>query len=223
MTARHRSTAETGRPAPRLYLVTPRLADPESFSSALAAALGAGDIAAVLLRLEAADHDTLVGRIKAIAPAVQDTGAALLIDGPPAIVRASGADGAHLPHVTALAEAIPRLKPDHIAGCGGLESRHDAMTAGELGADYVMFGEPDAQGGRAPSATVLERASWWAELFVAPCVAWAATLDEVGALAAARADFVAIGNGDMLWTDSAGPAAIVAAALARLKVAEPVL
>ena len=39
--------------------------------------------------------------------------------------------------------AVASLKPDRIAGCGGLATRHDAMLAAESGADYVMFGEPD--------------------------------------------------------------------------------
>ena len=40
---------------------------------------------------------------------------------------------------------MPSLKPDRIAGVGGLSTRHDSMVAGETGADYVLFGEPDAQ------------------------------------------------------------------------------
>ena len=51
------------------------------------------------------------------------------------------------------------------------------------------------------SAAILERVGWWAEVFEIPCVALAASLDEVGALAAAGADFVAVG--DFIWTDPA--------------------
>ena len=40
--------------------------------------------------------------------------------------------------------ALEQLKPERIAGAGGLATRHDAMLAAEAGADYVMFGEPDA-------------------------------------------------------------------------------
>ena len=82
------------------------------------------------------------------------------------------------------------LKPDRIVGAGGLQSRHDAMTAGEAGADYVLFGEPDRDGHRPRLEAIVERVHWWAEVFEPPCVGYAATLDEVGALAAAGADFV---------------------------------
>src|SRR6185295_5670442 len=134
---------ETRRPAPRLYLVTPQVADPAGPLDALAAALGAGDVAAVLLRLAAADERTLVNRAKALAGVVQDRGAALLVDGLPDLVARAGADGAHLTGIDVFEGAVGALKPSRIAGCGGLKTRHDAMLAGERGADYVMFGEPD--------------------------------------------------------------------------------
>ncbi len=121
------------RPAPRLYLVTPVVAEPAAFVGQLAAALGAADIAAVLLRLAPADERTLINRIKAIAPAVQERGAALLLDGHPELVSRSGADGAHLTGSDGVKEFIGGLKPERIAGVGGLASRHDAMLAAEVG------------------------------------------------------------------------------------------
>ena len=72
------------------------------------------------------------------------------------------------------------------------------MTAGEVGADYVMFGEPRRDGCVPPLAETLERVAWWAEIFVTPCVAYAARLDDAAALAAAGADFVALG--DAVWS-----------------------
>src|ERR1700704_6299966 len=91
--------------------------------------------------------------------------------------------------------APPRaaLQPQRIAGCGGLITRHDAMLAAEVGADYVLFGEPDQDGHRPAFEAVAERVTWWAEIFEPPCVAFAATLAEVNGLAAAGADFIAVG------------------------------
>ena len=65
------------RPAPRLYLVTPQLADPSRFIHQLTAALEAGDVAAVLLRLADVDERTSINCAKALAPAVQSKDAAL--------------------------------------------------------------------------------------------------------------------------------------------------
>ena len=88
----------------------------------------------------------MISRIKALLPAVQNAGAALLLDGHVELVARAGADGAHLNGLAAMEDAMPSLKPDRIAGVGGLATRHDSMAAGEAGADYVLFGEPDAKG-----------------------------------------------------------------------------
>ena len=66
------------RPRQRLYLITPQLGDTASFARDIGAALEAGDIAAVLLRLEPADERTLVDRAKAIAAVAQRRDIALI-------------------------------------------------------------------------------------------------------------------------------------------------
>lgn len=190
-------TPQPERPAPRLYLATPPVAEPATVAELLPVLLAAADIAAVLLRLAPADERTLVKRIKALAPPIQSAGAALLLDGHAELVAKSGADGAHVAGVAALEAALPQLKPDRIAGVGGLPTRHDAMVAGEAGADYVLFGDADADGHRPPAAAVAERLQWWAEVFQPPCVGFAETTDEARAFAAAGADFVLVG--EVVW------------------------
>jgi thiamine-phosphate pyrophosphorylase len=197
---------------PRLYLITPPLEEPAAFAPALEEALRAGDIAAVLLRLAAADERTRINRVKAIAPAVQRRDVALILDGMPEIAARAGADGAHLTGVEAFAAALALLKPDRITGAGGLASRHDAMLAAETGADYVMFGDPDRRGRRASLDETLERLSWWAELFEVPCVGYAASLDEVAALGETGADFIALG--EWVWNEPKNLSAAIAAAAA---------
>jgi thiamine-phosphate pyrophosphorylase len=192
------------RPVPRLYLTTPVVSDPSPLVANLPAVLAADDVAAVLLRLAPTDQRTMIARIKALAPAVQHSGAALLIDGPVELVARAGADGAHLTGIEAMQDALPTLKPDRIAGVGGLATRHDSMIAGEAGADYVLFGEPDAKGQRPSNEAISERLQWWAELFEPPCVGFAASIAEAGEFAAAGADFVLVG--DFIWADPRGAA-----------------
>jgi thiamine-phosphate pyrophosphorylase len=208
------------RPDPRLYVVSPEVAEAAGFADTLAAALAGADVAAVLLRLAARDERSLINIAKALAPLIQNTGAAVLIAGHPDIVARVGADGAHLTGIDAFIAAQAALQPERIAGCGGLATRHDAMLAAEAGADYVLFGEPDEAGHRPSFEAVAERVSWWAEIFEPPCVGFAATLDEVAMLAAAGADFVAVG--DCIFTDSRGPAAALADAAQRLALPEAV-
>jgi thiamine-phosphate pyrophosphorylase len=177
--------------------------DPSQLVASLPGLLAAADVAAVLLRLRETDQRTMISRIKALAAPVQDGGAALLLDGHVELVARGGADGAHLTGLAAMEDAMPSLKPDRIAGVGGLATRHDSMAAGELGADYVLFGEPDAKGQRPSSEAIAERLQWWAELFEPPCVGFAASREEASEFAAAGADFVLVG--DFIWADPRGP------------------
>ena len=193
------------RPAPRLYLATPVVDDPSSWLASLPGLLAQADVAAVLLRLETTDQRTMISRIKTLAPVIQDSGAALLLDGHVELVARAGADGAHLTGIEAMEDALPTLKPDRIAGVGGLTTRHDSMAAGEAGADYVLFGEPDASGQRPSVEAIAERLQWWAELFEPPCVGFAASLEEIGEFAEAGADFVLVG--EFIWADPRGAAA----------------
>jgi len=196
------------RPLPRLYLGTPEVDDPAPLVASLPGLLAGADVAAVLLHLKQTDQRGMISRIKALAPVIQNAGAALLLDGHVELVARAGADGAHLTGIAALNEALPSLKPDRIAGVGGLATRHESMEAGELGADYVLFGEPDARGQRPSMEAIAERLQWWAELFEPPCVGFAASREEAFEFAAAGADFVLVG--DFIWNDTRGAAAALA-------------
>lgn len=198
----------------RLYLVTPPIEDAARFVGELERALDGADIAAVLLRLAQADERGLIERTKIIAATVQARDIALVVDGHPEIVARAGADGAHLSGITTFAAALAILKPDRIAGAGGLGSRHDAMLAGETGADYVMFGEPDRHGRRPDFDELQERLMWWASLFEIPCVAYAGGPDEIARLARTGAEFVALG--EWMWSTAEGAAAAIGAAAAQL-------
>jgi thiamine-phosphate pyrophosphorylase len=211
--------SERERLGPRLYIVTPPISDARGFAASLEAVLDAGDVAALLLRSTVAD-EALIRHVATIAPLAHRVGTALLIEAMPELAARTAADGAHVDGVGGLSAALKVLKPDRIVGAGGLRTRHDAMVAGEKGADYVMFGEPDATGRRPSLEAVCERVAWWAELFEPPCVGFAAGLDEVSQLAEAGADFVAVG--DLVWQDADGPAAGLRALAARLGTGETV-
>jgi thiamine-phosphate pyrophosphorylase len=194
--------------APRLSLATPPLAEAAAFAPALNEALAAGDIASLLIRFAGADERTNETIVRALAPAAQEKDVAVLVAASPNVALRAGADGAHVSGCgDALAEAIKKLSPRYIVGAGEVETRDDAMRAGEAGADYVMFSDRD-------TAALIERVAWWAELFNTPCVARAATLADIAPLVQAGADFVLLD--DAVWSDARGPAAAVAEAQARL-------
>jgi thiamine-phosphate pyrophosphorylase len=162
----------------------------------LAAVLNALPVACLHLKLGSTDHAAMRSMIQSLAPPAQDKGAAVLID-PPSDLREIarwGVDGVHISTPDNAKAALEELKPDRIVGVGGLKSRDAAMTVGELGADYMMFGEPRPDGTLPPLDQVVERCRWWAEVFNVPCVGYAPDLAAVQPLASTGAEFVALGS-----------------------------
>lgn len=198
--------------AARLYLITPVLED-TSFASRLTEACATGTVAAILLRLGSADERTLINQVKALVPAAQEHGAAVIIATDSKVDLANvaargGADGVHVPgDPVRVRELRDRLKSERAIGVGAIRTKDDAMSLGEAGADYLLFGEPRPDGSLPSLESVVERASWWAEIFETPCVAYAPSLDAVETLAATNAEFVALG--DAVWSHADGSAAAV--------------
>ena len=204
----------------RLYLVTPMVVDAAALRPILEAALDAGDVASVLLELAPGDSHAAKKIVQALAPAIQGRGAALLLRDPAQAARL-GAAGAHIAagesFESRLRDAVDSLKPERIVGAGALNSKHEAMRAGEIGADYAMFGDPSAEGESLAPEIACERIAWWAEIFNLPCVAFAANCHDAARYAAAGADFIALG--EAIWRDPRGPAAAVKDAIAAIGAA----
>jgi thiamine-phosphate pyrophosphorylase len=196
----------------RLFLITPPVADAAGFAPLLEAAMGAADVACVLLRTAAQDEASAKAVIRALAPLVQRREAACLIAEDPRRAARVDADGVHIGRLgPALEEAVDALSPRKIVGVGGLANRDDAMAAGESGVDYLMFGGPDEP---VDQDTIIERVAWWAEIFNVPCVGYAADPSHAGAVARAGAEFVAVCHG--VWDGSPDQ---VAATLAEVAAA----
>lgn len=199
---------------PRLVLVSPPLDDAATFVAPATAAARAGGVASLLVRLSATDPGRRKAIVRAVCEAVQPEGVAVIVVGDAQLAARADADGVHLESVgEELDAALKGLRPKRIVGVGRLPTRDEAMLAGEAEPDYLLFGEPAADGFVRPLDWRVERVGWWAEIFNLPCIGYAAAADEVAPLAAAGADFVALG--DWLWRE-ADPAVVVAAAVAAI-------
>jgi thiamine-phosphate pyrophosphorylase len=189
--------------APRLYLITPPVSDLAAAAPLLDAALDAADVACVLLRVRVPDEGAAKRLVRGLVGSATARDVALLLDGDAKLAVRAGADGVHVRVAgEALREALESLKPERIVGAGELRLRDDAMEAGEAGVDYVMFGEPSVEGVQPSFSETLERTRWWAEIFNIPCVAFATSVAQIGPLASAGADFVAVG--EWIWEDPRG-------------------
>ena len=194
----------------RLYLVTPPVLAP-GFADALGAALDAGDVACLQLRLKDAPRDAVKRATEALMPVCHARDVAFILNDDAKLAVELGCDGAHLGQTDGDHEAARTILGDRTLGITCHDSRHLAMKAGEIGADYVAFGA------FFPTITkdVLHHAQpqileWWSEMFEIPCVAIGGiTAGNCGALVRAGADFLAVVGA--VWNHAEGPAAGVRA------------
>ena len=195
----------------QLYLVTPPTLAPARFRDTLAAALDAGEVAAVQLRLKDWLDDDLRRAVDVLRPVAQDRGVAFLLNDRPDLAVRSGCDGAHVGQDDMAAADARRLLKDLTLGITCHASRDLAMTAGEAGADYVAFGAFFPSTTKAPPAMAdLDLLAWWSELMEVPCVAIGGiTPDNCRPLVEAGADFLAVSAS--VWGHPDGPGAAVRA------------
>lgn len=159
----------------------------------LAAVLAAVPVAAVIV-VPSNDRSLLA----ALVTEGQRQGVAMLIADDAPLARSVGADGVHLGYSETSRErfetARALLGGKAVIGCDAGRSRHEAMTLGELGADYVAFGVPAFVKDRETAfQRQLDLLEWWAEIFELPSAALdAETAEQAGAMAAAGADFVCL-------------------------------
>ena len=197
------------RPPCRLYLITPpAIPDFAAFARDLVAALDAGDVAALQIRLKDADDAAVLAAVAALKPVAQSRSVAVILNDRPDLAARSGCDGVHLGQSDgSVAEARSLMGRDAMIGVTCHDSRELAMDAAEAGADYVAFG---AFFPTLTKATVhrpdTEILTIWQETVEIPCVAIGGiTADTAGGLARAGADFVAVSAA--VWRHRDGPAA----------------
>jgi thiamine-phosphate pyrophosphorylase len=194
----------------RLYLITPPAIELSRFPDLLAAALDAGDVASVQLRLKNCDDDAIRRTADALRPIVQSRDCAFIMNDRPDLALQTGCDGVHVGQEDMTYEGARQiLGLGRIIGVTCHDSRHLAMEAAEAGADYVAFGAffpsmVKAAKGH-PNPDILE---WWSEIFTVPSVAIGGiTPDNCGRLIDAGADFLAVISS--VWNHPDGPAAAV--------------
>jgi len=203
-------------PATQLYLITPPAFDPKAFAPLLQAALDAGPVACLQLRLKEGEGEASENAVRRAAetlmPLCHEYDVAFIVNDRPDLAVKLGADGVHVGQEDAPYEEARRLLgPDRIVGVTCHDSRHLAMEAAEAGADYVAFGAFFPTTTKAPKFHAQpDLIEWWSGLMEVPCVAIGGiTVENCPALIQARADFLAISSG--IWAYPEGPGAAVKA------------
>lgn len=198
----------------RLCLVTPPDFG-DRFPDILDRALAGGDVASVIIVPPKAMPEHLAKRIGTVA-ARHDVAAVVAGDTMPL----TGLDGVHIEGgLDSVRSALKHHHAKHIVGAGGVFSRHDAMTIGEAGPDYIFFGRLDGDGQPRIHPGALALAEWWVPLFEIPAIVMGGRAVE-SVEDAARRDIEFVALRSAVWDHPDGPQLAVAAANRILAAAE---
>lgn len=216
---------EDEKPRCRLYLITPAslTCDADAlmaFAEVMTAALDAGDVACIQLRLKDVSDNDWRRATAALMPIAQEHDVAFILNDRADLAAELGCDGVHIGQDdTPYAEARALLGPNAIIGVTCKASRDLALDAAEAGADYVAFGAfYESTTKRITSPASVGIVEWWATATIVPSVAIGGiTADNAGPVVQAGADFLAVAAG--VWAHPDGAAAGVEAINAAIDAA----
>lgn len=199
---------------PQIYLITPPAFELARFSDALARVLDSTSIACIRMALASHDEDQISRAADALREVAHARDVALVINDHVLLAERLGLDGVHLSDAAKSVRAARKvLGADAIVGsfCG--ISRHDGLSAGEAGADYISFGPVGASTLGDGTTVDPELFQWWSEVIEVPVVAEGGLTPDLIATLAPCTDF--FGIGDEIW-QAEDPAAALAGLMAAM-------
>ena len=194
---------------PQIYLISPPEFDLMEFPERLAAVLDAREVACVRLALASHDEDRICRAADALREITHARDVALVIDKHILLAERMGLDGVHLEDGSrSVRKARKALGNDAIVGayCGA--SRHDGMSAGEAGCDYIAFGPVGANALADGETAEFETFEWWSQMIELPVVAEGGLTPDLVAKLSPVTDF--FGIGDEIWREDDAVAALKA-------------
>lgn len=157
---------------PQIYLISPPDIELSTFSEALGSVLDAAQIACVRLALASHDEDEIARAADTLREVCHQRDVAIVIDNHILLAERHGLDGVHLTDGSrSVRKARKQLGTDAIVGAFCGTSRHDGMSAGEAGADYVSFGPVGATALSDGEQAPFELFEWWSQMIELPIVA----------------------------------------------------
>lgn len=192
------TTAADTVETPQIYLISPPSFELGRFPDQLANVLDNVEVACVRLDMASRDEDTLSRAGDALREVCHARDVAIVISDHQILAERLGLDGVHLSDASKSVRAARKaLGTDAIVGsfCG--TSRHDGMSAGEAGADYVSFGPIGTSGLGDGAQAELDLFQWWSEMIEVPVVAEGGLTEDLIRTFAPVTDF--FGIGDEIW------------------------
>lgn len=183
---------------PQITLITPPQVSLETYPATLARVMDATPIACLRLALAGRDEDHIARVADALREIAHARDIPIVIDRHVLMVERLGLDGVHLPDGS---RAVRKLRKDMgndaIIGAYCGQTKHEGMSAGEAGADYVAFGPLGASALGDGAVADLDLFQWWSEIVEVPVIAEGGLTAELVETFAPYTDFFAIG--DEIW------------------------
>ncbi len=183
---------------PQITLITPPQVSLETFPASLARVMDATPIACLRLALAGRDEDHIARVADALREISHARDIPIVIERHVLMVERLGLDGVHLPDGS---RAVRKLRKDMgndaIIGAYCGQAKHEGMSAGEAGADYVAFGPLGASTLGDGAVVELDLFEWWSEIVEVPVIAEGGLTAELVETFAPFTDFFAIG--DEIW------------------------
>jgi thiamine-phosphate pyrophosphorylase len=179
---------------PQITLITPPVLDLDIFPTVLARVMDGVEIACLRLSLASKDPDDIGRAADAVRVVAHARDVAIVIENHALFIERHGLDGIHLTDGSRAIRALRKdLGADAIVGsfCG--ISRHEGMSAGEAGADYVAFGPIGEAGLGLGTQAPRDLFEWWSEMIEVPVIAEGALTRSLVESFAPVTDFFAIG------------------------------
>ena len=193
------------RDRPQITLVLPPELELSSFPDLLARCLDERPVACLRLSLSTRDEERISRAADALREVAHARDIPIVLENHVLLARQLGLDGVHLNDAARSVRKVRKeLGDDAIVGAFCGLSRHDGMTASELGADYVSFGPAGATplgDGRRAEREIFE---WWSEMIEIPVIAEGALDEDLVRALSPVTDFFAFGA--ELW-ESGDPVA----------------
>ena len=185
----------------KLYIVSPAEFEIEEFSDELKLILDSIEISCFRLALSTQNEDVIAKTADVTRDICHSRDVAIVIKDHFLFVEKHGLDGVHLSDGSRnVRKARKNLVKDSIVGAFCGNSKHDGLTAGEAGADYISFGPLSKTTLKDGTIAQNDLFKWWSTMIEIPVVAEGNLNKKVIYSLENDTDFIAFG--DELWNES---------------------
>ena len=191
----------------QLYLVTPKACELGFYTQVLIPVLDAVEVSCLRLGLASDDPDALTRHLDLAREIAHARDIPIVVTDHAKLVEPLGLDGVHVTNgIQNLREIRKSLGAEAIIGVSCQNSKHQGMTAGEIGVDYVSFG-PVSETPIHDEVAPADLFEWWSQMIEIPVVAEGAVSPEAIKSLKDSVDFFAIG--EEIWGADKDPAKLL--------------